>query len=350
MARKQDQKRLNETQNQPEVAASPAQELLARIMPWVMSGMLHVSIIVILLFLGILIQVPPPAAVVAGMGPAPILFDPPNFTLPVDPGSMGDSNHRLRTNATPPQPGRNDTTLRPFKPNSNASSLIFRTDNSLTAPPRTGQKGMFNTVETLYRSGGPGNKGPGKGGLGTGTDGDGLGGGGLPCDIVFVIDRSGSMSMNVEQLKLEMLRSISRMPESNTFHVIMFSEGQPLENPPRRLVPAQKENLKNLTQFLTSMQCVGRTDPLPALKRGFEVVSKGQPGRLKVICLLTDGAFPDNGKVQQAIDEMNRARKVRVYTFLYGENDPDAEAFMKRIARDHNGLYNYRQPGALGAQ
>ena len=50
--------------------------------------------------------------------------------------------------------------------------------------------------------------------------------------VVYVIDRSGSMLDTLDQVKRELLRSISRLEDTQTFHVIFFGRGPPQEGPP----------------------------------------------------------------------------------------------------------------------
>jgi len=49
-----------------------------------------------------------------------------------------------------------------------------------------------------------------------------------------------------DEVRKEMLRSISRLSAAQTFHVVFCAEGQPQENPPRRLVYAKDEEKGSL--------------------------------------------------------------------------------------------------------
>jgi uncharacterized protein with von Willebrand factor type A (vWA) domain len=173
----------------------------------------------------------------------------------------------------------------------------------------------------------------------------GVGRGGF-SDIIFVIDRSGSMVETFDALKANMLRMISFLDETRRFHVIMFSEGVPLENGLKRMAAADRHNKQGVAMFLKDVVCSGQTDPLPAIRRAFEVARESDPKRTAALLLLTDGAFPDNLKVEQLIAELNRDKKVHVYTYVYGSGQPDeqTEAVMKRIAQNNKGRYKYVCP------
>jgi uncharacterized protein with von Willebrand factor type A (vWA) domain len=143
-----------------------------------------------------------------------------------------------------------------------------------------------------------------------------------------------------------MLRMISFLDESRRFDVIMFSDGAPLENGMKRLAPADRHNKQSVARFLKDVVCTGQTDPLPAIRRAFEVAKESGPGRTAAILLLTDAAFPDNTKVEQLVAELNRGKKAHVYTYVYGLDQPDeqTQAVMKRIAQNNKGLYKYVCP------
>ena len=145
-------------------------------------------------------------------------------------------------------------------------------------------------------------------------------------------------------VRLEMLRSISRLRPPQDFHVILFATGKPMENPPKRLVQAAHEYKEQVADFLMSVLAQGQTDPVPALKRAFAVLSGANNLPGKLIYLLTDGVFPDNAKVLSAIRASNPGTKVLINTYLYGHRPPEAEDVMKEIAGQNGGRYRYVSP------
>jgi len=165
--------------------------------------------------------------------------------------------------------------------------------------------------------------------------------GGNAHHIVYVVDRSGSMLDSFDYVRLEMLKSISRLSERQDFHVILFAAGAPFECPPKRLVPAKYANKEKAAEFLSGIHPEGRTDPSPALKRAFEVLSRSDRRPGKLIYLLTDGVFMDNQKVLDAIRKANPAKKVLINTYLYGHRPPAAVDVMKKIAEENGGRYRY---------
>jgi hypothetical protein len=144
-------------------------------------------------------------------------------------------------------------------------------------------------------------------------------------------------------LQREMIRSIYGLKDSVYFHTIFFSENEPVENPPARLVPASRVHKKTASRFIAKdIIPSGRTDPVPALSRAFEVL-KRSPKKGWVIHFLTDGAFDDNEAVLKTIEKYNGDGRITINTFLYGNRPPEAVEVMKAIASRNGGQYVFIQ-------
>jgi uncharacterized protein with von Willebrand factor type A (vWA) domain len=189
-------------------------------------------------------------------------------------------------------------------------------------------------------------------GLGRGGQGKGPktkffdpgGGGGNAYHVVYVIDRSGSMIDTFGSVRQEMLISISHLRPPQDFHVILFAAGAPKELEHRRLVPATGSYKGDVGRFLEPIRAEGKTDPVPALNRAFDVLAGADPKLPgKLIYLLTDGVFPDNQKVLDVIRKRNAGAKkdVLINTFLYGNRPPEAEKVLQTIAAENGGLYKF---------
>lgn len=177
---------------------------------------------------------------------------------------------------------------------------------------------------------------PGKYGLGVGT-GDagpqffGLGGSARGAKrIVYVVDQSGSMIGTFGAVREELKRSVQRLRRSMRFHVIFFNAGPPLENPPRKLVHASREEKTALATFLASVQPRGNTDPIPAMRRAFAV-------NPDVIYFLTDGEF--DPQLLEELRKLNRNKRVRIFTIAYVSQR--GGALLEKIAQEHNGQYRF---------
>jgi hypothetical protein len=166
----------------------------------------------------------------------------------------------------------------------------------------------------------------GGGGVRGGTPGFGRGGPGgggifpvpweeeVPGKIVYVVDRSGSMTDTLDIVKVELKRSLSELVDASEFHVIFYSSGPPVEMPARRLVNATERNKQLAYEFIDTVVAQGETDPSQALQRAFGC-------KPDFIYLLTDGEFD-----RQIVDLVGRLSagsntKVNTIGFLSQSGD-----------------------------
>ena len=152
--------------------------------------------------------------------------------------------------------------------------------------------------------------------------------------IVYVVDRSGSMTDSIDFVKAELKRSIAELGDDAEFHIIFYSSGPPVEMPTRRLVHATQRNKDLAFEFVDRIVPEGETDPSKALQRAFAA-------RPELIYLLTDGEF-DRGIVDLA-KRLNVGGRVRVFTigFLYTQPGTPAEGILKQIAGENGGEYKF---------
>jgi Mg-chelatase subunit ChlD len=165
--------------------------------------------------------------------------------------------------------------------------------------------------------------------------------GGNANHIVYVVDHSGSMMDSFPFVRMELLRSVSKLTAAQDFHVILFSSGAPLENPPRRLVKAVYKEKANLAEFLDPIVPGGGTDPTDALTRAFAVLDKADRLGGKLIYLLTDGEFRDCDKVVNALRELNSNKDVVINTYMYAFRPEKGIDVLKQIAAENGGQYRY---------
>jgi len=173
-------------------------------------------------------------------------------------------------------------------------------------------------------------------GLGTGSGGPGPEFFGLgkrargAKRIVYVVDRSGSMMTTFDAVRRELRTSVDGLRRNQRFHVIFFNAGPPLENEPRRLVPANGVQKRRLYEFLDSIQAEGSTDPIPAMERAFAV-------RPDLIYFLTDGDF--EALLLEKLRGWNRSQAVKIYTIAYVSQA--GRVLLEQIAREHDGDFKF---------
>jgi Ca-activated chloride channel homolog len=165
----------------------------------------------------------------------------------------------------------------------------------------------------------------------------------VPRDLVFVLDRSGSMSgAKIEQARAGLDFSLSRLNAEDRFSVVTFDN---TVNPWRaELVPATPENVEAAREAVRRITPGGGTNIHDALKRGLEIAGAGE--RPAAVVFLTDG-LPTSGltsldQIRTAIQQAN-SRKARVFAFGvgYDVNVP----FLDRLSSDNRGDAEYVRPG-----
>jgi hypothetical protein len=148
--------------------------------------------------------------------------------------------------------------------------------------------------------------------------------------IVYVVDRSGSMTDSIDFVKYELKRSVGELGEAKEFHVIFYSTGPPVEMPTRRLVNGTERNKQLAFEFIDGVIAAGETDPSKALERAFDC-------KPDLVYLLTDGEF--DRAIIDLVKRLNVGGKVIVHTigFLY----KTGESVLKQIAEENHGNYKF---------
>jgi len=148
--------------------------------------------------------------------------------------------------------------------------------------------------------------------------------------IVFIVDRSGSMTDSIDFVKYELKRCIAVLSQEQQFYVIFYSSGPPVELPSRTLVHATVHNRQLAFEFIDGVIAQGETDPSKALERAFALGPDA-------ICLLTDGEF--DRAIIDLVRRLNVSATVRVHTlgFLY----KTGESVLRQIAQENNGVYKF---------
>jgi hypothetical protein len=167
-----------------------------------------------------------------------------------------------------------------------------------------------------------------------------MGAGGYAHHVVYVVDCSGSMVSNFDDSRKAVLLSISKLQESQDFHVILFTNGKAIEMSPGRLMQAVTGNKMQVADFLAGVRVQKDSDPIPAIRRAFDVLDKAGNAPGKLIYLLSDGDFPDGGKVLSAVRERNRKGEVHINTYFCGDaRDAASKSVMRQIALSSGGVY-----------
>ena len=168
-----------------------------------------------------------------------------------------------------------------------------------------------------------------------------------PKDIVFVIDRSGSMAgEKIEQARQALQFILGQLDERDRFAIVSFDDL--IETQAETLQPVTDQTIHRAQSYVASLYERGNTDIEGALRRGLEMLKVGQPrlGATPVIVFLTDG-LPTAGVADEAaiVDSVrlgNDAVGASIHVFGVGY-DVNTH-LLDRIAAQNHGAVTYVQP------
>lgn len=109
----------------------------------------------------------------------------------------------------------------------------------------------------------------------------------LPKQVVFVLDRTGSMAgKKIEQARKSLLYCLNSLHKEDRFDVITFSESAEILMP--KLEPASEANVSRARKFVENIEASGGTNIDEALRAALKLV-KDDTGTQKMVVFLTDG-------------------------------------------------------------
>ena len=307
--------------SQEELSSDKTMLLLANAMPWVISMLFHLGLFLVMFFLVFMVVKQPDSE--------EIII--PDAVMSDNPGGM--------VNPRQSQTKSKSQTRQKRKKFTRKTKISVDTGKTKTALKVFGGASAAATDDMGLRAN-------------TGTRSSFYGSGGNAHNIVYVVDRSGSMLSSFDDgVRPEVLKSIGRLKPRQAFHIILFASGAPLEKKPARLVAATLKNKRKAATFMANLPPVEDTsNPILALERAFAVL-KGAKKPGKLIYLLTDGDFTGGGiggrgnisneKVIRAINQLNRDKKVLINTFLIETQAPEAVSVMTTIAKQNGGRYRF---------
>jgi Ca-activated chloride channel family protein len=162
-------------------------------------------------------------------------------------------------------------------------------------------------------------------------------------DVVFVFDRTGSMSgEKIEQAREALKFSLRNLGPRDRFNVVAFNESpDPLFT---GLVPATRDNIARALELADGLDASGGTNIDDALATALPMVDDdGRPG---FVLFLTDG-LPTVG-VRDPQEILAHARKVapdHVRLFVFGVGYDVNTLLLDQLAHDHSGAPEYVRPG-----
>lgn len=167
-----------------------------------------------------------------------------------------------------------------------------------------------------------------------------------PKDVVFVVDRSGSMQEGgkMDQAKKALQYCVSRLNAQDRFSVVDFAtDWNSLEE---RLLPADADNKARARRYIERLEAAGGTNIEGALTEGLRLLGRAE-GRVPMVFFLTDGVptvgQTDVGALLRRVSESNAGVQARLFSFGVGSDVNTL--LLDKLADGGRGARDYVAPG-----
>lgn len=158
-------------------------------------------------------------------------------------------------------------------------------------------------------------------------------------DVVFVIDRSGSMGgVAMDEAKTALKLCLRQLREGDRFGILAFDDS--VEAFDAKLVPFTQATLRRADAWLAGIDARGGTELLQPLVRAVELAPSG------VVFLLTDGLVGNEAEIEREVmahATKTQAKGARIHSFGIGTNVSDA--LLEALARRTGGAVESIHPG-----
>uniref|UniRef100_A0A4W5NR70 Inter-alpha-trypsin inhibitor heavy chain H3 n=1 Tax=Hucho hucho TaxID=62062 RepID=A0A4W5NR70_9TELE len=166
----------------------------------------------------------------------------------------------------------------------------------------------------------------------------------VPKNVVFVIDRSGSMSgIKLKQTKEAILTILNDLAEDDNFGIVLFDSH--ISTWKESLTKATKEIVSEAQKFIQGITDLGTTNINDAVMKAVDMIMKGirdkkVPERsVSMVILLTDG-MPNSGEssVPQIQENVRDAMGGNMSLFCLGFGNDVDYSFLDVMSRQNQGL------------
>ncbi|MCK4717393.1 MAG: VWA domain-containing protein, partial [Thermoplasmata archaeon] len=164
-----------------------------------------------------------------------------------------------------------------------------------------------------------------------------LGGEAMPKDIIFVLDRSGSMSgEKIEQLKQAFAEIVDQLLPEDRFNIVLFDSA--ISQYSTELIGVSQENKSDAVDYINEIMAGGSTNINDAMLTALDMFETSET-TVPIIVMLTDG-LPTAGTtnteaIRENVLDANTA-SVAIFSLGFGYNlDFD---FLKAMSLENNGI------------
>jgi Ca-activated chloride channel family protein len=167
---------------------------------------------------------------------------------------------------------------------------------------------------------------------------------GVRRDVVFVVDRSGSMQgVKMASATRSCSLLLSTLGPNDRFAIVAFSNNVEWFNPNGKFIAASEDGLQRGENFLRSINSHGGTELDQAIEAAISAIAERHDteNRIPVIVLLTDGQIGDESRVLKRIQKELGSSRV----FTVGIDTAVNQGFLSRLASLGGGTATFVEPG-----
>ncbi|XP_048029054.1 inter-alpha-trypsin inhibitor heavy chain H3-like isoform X2 [Megalobrama amblycephala] len=161
----------------------------------------------------------------------------------------------------------------------------------------------------------------------------------IPKNVVFIIDRSGSMhGRKIDQTRLALLKILSDLDEDDHFGLITFDHS--VDTWKRELLKATKQNLENAKSFVKEIRDGGATDINAAVLAGVDMIIRHpREGTASILILLTDGD-PTSGEtnIERIMANVKKAIGLKFPLYCLGFGHDVNFDFLTKMSLENGGV------------
>ena len=167
-----------------------------------------------------------------------------------------------------------------------------------------------------------------------------------PKDIVFVLDKSGSMAMDgkLDQAKEALQFCVRALGAGDRFNLVVFSTTAEAFKP--GLAAADDASRREAIAFIEGLRAMGGTNIGEALDMALRQRAAGAGDRPFMVVFLTDGQ-PTIGETDAArlVARVAAGRPEGLRLFVFGVGDDVHTLLLDRLAEEQHGTRHYVRPG-----
>lgn len=162
---------------------------------------------------------------------------------------------------------------------------------------------------------------------------------GAPRNIVFVLDRSGSMmGPKMDQARKAVADFVETLGEQDHFTIIAFDTE--MDHLSRGLLMKASDKWKALARkWLRTIDARGGTEIIAPLEKAMAILGKAK-GHASIV-VITDGQVGNEGQVYRKLETRLGATRL----FCFGVDTAVNDAFLRRMASKGRGTYEATGPG-----